>query len=122
MELKLITQIIVIIHFIAIHRNYYVTQDKSSGHLPCAPQPGFLALAALIFGQWKPLGVLGATLFFGFAATVANVSQVIPQLAVIPPLLLKSFPYIVTLIALVLFSRTSRAPRASGQPYYPGQG
>ena len=83
---------------------------------------GFLALAALIFGQWKPLGVLGATLFFGLAATVANVSQVIPQLAVIPPLLLKSFPYIVTLIALVLFSRTSRAPRAAGQPYYPGQG
>ncbi len=83
---------------------------------------GFLALAALIFGQWKPLGVLGATLFFGFAATVANVSQVIPQLAVIPPLLLKSFPYVVTLAALVLFSRTSRAPRAAGQPYYPGQG
>ena len=83
---------------------------------------GFLALAALIFGQWKPLGVLGATLFFGFATTVANVSQVIPQLAVIPPLLLKSFPYIVTLIALVLFSKTSQAPKAAGQPYYPGQG
>ncbi len=83
---------------------------------------GFLALAALIFGQWKPLGVLGATLFFGFASTVANVSQVIPQLAVIPPLLLKSFPYIVTLIALVLFSKSSQAPRAAGQPYYPGQG
>jgi simple sugar transport system permease protein len=83
---------------------------------------GFLALAALIFGQWKPLGVLGATLFFGFASTVANVSQVIPQLAVIPPLLLKSFPYIVTLIALVLFSKTSQAPKAAGQPYYPGQG
>lgn len=83
---------------------------------------GFLALAALIFGQWKPLGILGATLFFGFAATVANVSQVIPQLSVIPPLLLKSFPYVVTLVALVLFSKTSRAPRAAGQPYYPGQG
>ncbi len=83
---------------------------------------GFLALAALIFGQWKPLGVLGATLFFGFATTVANVSQVIPQLAVIPPLLLKSFPYVVTLIALVLFSKSSQAPRAAGQPYYPGQG
>ncbi len=53
---------------------------------------GFLALAALIFGQWRPLGVLGATLFFGFAATVANVSQVIPQFAVIPPLLLKVSP------------------------------
>ena len=50
---------------------------------------GFLALASLIFGQWKPLGVLGATLFSGFASTVANVSQVIPSLAVIPPILLR---------------------------------
>ena len=60
---------------------------------------GFLALAALIFGQWKPLGILGATAFFGFAATVANVSQVIPQFASIPGLLLKAFPYVVTLAA-----------------------
>mgnify|MGYP000356770286 CR=1 FL=1 len=83
---------------------------------------GFLSLAALIFGQWKPLGVLGATFFFGFAMTIANVSQVVPELAVIPPLILKVFPYVVTLIALVLFSKTSQAPKASGQPYYPGQG
>lgn len=53
---------------------------------------GFLALASLIFGQWKPLGVLAATFFFGFASTIANVSQVIPELAVIPPILLKIFP------------------------------
>ncbi len=83
---------------------------------------GFLSLAALIFGQWKPLGVLGATFFFGFAMTVANVSQVVPELSVIPPLILKVFPYVVTLIALVLFSKTSQAPKAAGQPYYPGQG
>lgn len=45
---------------------------------------GFLAIAALIFGQWKPLGILAATLFFGVATTIANVSQVIPSLAQIP--------------------------------------
>lgn len=83
---------------------------------------GFLSLAALIFGQWKPLGVLGATFFFGFAMTIANVSQVVPELAVIPPLILKVFPYVVTLVALVLFSKSSQAPKAAGQPYYPGQG
>ena len=83
---------------------------------------GFLALAALIFGQCKPLGVLGAAFFFGFATTIANVSQVVPELAVIPPIILKVFPYVVTLLALVLFSKTSQAPKASGQPYYPGQG
>jgi len=78
---------------------------------------GFLALAALIFGQWKPLGILGATFFFGFARTVANVSQVIPSLSVIPPIWLKIFPYAVTLIALVLFSKHSVAPKADGEPY-----
>ncbi len=78
---------------------------------------GFLALAALIFGQWKPLGILGATFFFGFARTIANVSQVIPSLSIIPPIWLKIFPYFVTLIALVLFSKKSAAPKASGQAY-----
>lgn len=82
---------------------------------------GFLALAALIFGQWKPLGILGATAFFGFAATVANVSQVIPQFASIPGLLLKAFPYVVTLGALVLFSKSSQAPRAAGEPFDQGK-
>jgi ABC-type uncharacterized transport system permease subunit len=82
---------------------------------------GFLALAALIFGQWKPFGVLGATLFFGFASTVANVSQAVPALAQIPGILLKTFPYIVTLIVLVLFSKSSQAPRAAGEPYDQGK-
>ena len=78
---------------------------------------GFLAIAALIFGQWKPIGILGSTLFFGFAATVANVSQVIPQLDPVPPVILKIFPYVVTLVALVVFSKSSQAPKASGQPF-----
>ncbi|MFO7611636.1 MAG: ABC transporter permease [Clostridia bacterium] len=78
---------------------------------------GFLALAALIFGQWKPLGILGAAFFFGFARTVADASQVIPQFNVVPPIILKIFPYVVTLIALVLFSKTSKAPKAAGQPF-----
>jgi len=82
---------------------------------------GFLALAALIFGQWKPLGILGATLFFGVAATVANVSQVIPQLASIPSVFLKTFPYIATLIALIAFSKSSHAPKAAGETFDVGK-
>jgi len=82
---------------------------------------GFLALAALIFGQWKPLGILGATLFFGFASTLANISQVVPALARIPGLLLKAFPYVLTLFALVFFSKTTQAPRAAGEPFDPGK-
>lgn len=78
---------------------------------------GFLSIAALIFGQWKPLGILGATFFFGTATTIANVSQVIPQLGVIPPVFFKVFPYVITLVALVVFSKRSRAPRAIGEPF-----
>jgi len=82
---------------------------------------GFLALAALIFGQWKPLGILGACFFFGFAATLANASQAEPALKVIPDVVLKVFPYAVTLLALVLLSKKSQAPRASGEPFEAGK-
>lgn len=82
---------------------------------------GFLALASLIFGQWKPLGVLGATFFFGFASTVANVSQVLPALAIFPPIILKTFPYVVTLIALVIFSKSSQVPKALGEHFDSGK-
>ena len=82
---------------------------------------GFLALASLIFGQWKPLGILGATFFFGFASTLANVSQVVPALAAIPGIILKSFPYVVTLIALIIFSKSSQAPKAIGEPFEHGK-
>lgn len=82
---------------------------------------GFLALAALIFGQWKPLGILGATFFFGLSSTIANVSQVVPVFAAIPGIILKSFPYVVTLLALIVFSKSSQAPRASGEPFEHGK-
>lgn len=82
---------------------------------------GFLALAALIFGQWRPLGILAATLFFGFATTVANVSQIVPQLQSIPQVLLKIFPYVVTLIALIIFSKSTQAPKAAGEPFDVGK-
>ncbi|MBN2853222.1 MAG: ABC transporter permease [Clostridia bacterium] len=78
---------------------------------------GFLALAALIFGQWKPFGVLGATFFFGTAVTIANISQVIPELGFIPPLVLKIFPYVITLLALIVFSKSSQAPKAEGESF-----
>lgn len=82
---------------------------------------GFLALAALIFGQWKPLGILGATFFFGFASTIATTAQAIPALSQLPGVVLKTFPYVVTLLVLVIFSKTTQAPRAAGQPFEQGK-
>ncbi|MFA6682562.1 MAG: ABC transporter permease, partial [Sphaerochaeta sp.] len=48
---------------------------------------------------------------------IANVSQVIPSLNVIPPVVFKVFPYIATLVALVAFSKKSAAPKAVGDPF-----
>ena len=78
---------------------------------------GFLALAALIFGQWKPLGILGASFFFGFASTIANVSQAVPALMSIPPVLLKTFPYIVNSNRTGIILKIIQAPKAEGIPY-----
>lgn len=78
---------------------------------------GFLAIAGLIFGQWKPLGILGSTFFFGFCYTMANMSRIVPQLSIIPAGIFSAFPYVATLIVLVFTSKRNAAPLASGVPY-----
>lgn len=84
---------------------------------------GFLAVAVLIFGQWKPMRILGASLFFGLMKTIAAAYSGIPFLAGtgIPSYVYKMIPYIATLIVLVFTSKHSQAPRASGIPYDKGQ-
>ncbi len=82
---------------------------------------GFLALAALIFGKWNPWGVLGASLFFGFAKTVADMSKLFDSLKGMPNIFFNTFPYVVTIIALVLFSKNAAGPRAAGEPFDTGK-
>lgn len=82
---------------------------------------GFIALAALIFGKWNPLGVLGAGLFFGFSQALSVVAYQIPFLSKLPQEFFYAFPYILTIIALVIFSGKSVAPRAVGKPYDKGE-
>ncbi len=84
---------------------------------------GFLALAVLIFGQWKPVKIMWASLFFGLMKAVAAAYSGIPFLAAtgIPSYVYKMIPYVATLIVLVFTSRNSQAPRASGVPYDKGQ-
>ena len=78
---------------------------------------GFLAIAALIFGQWKPLGILGSTMFFGLCMTVANIGRILPAFSSVPMAVLGAFPYLATLVALIFSSKKSSAPLASGQPF-----
>lgn len=84
---------------------------------------GFLALAVLIFGQWKPMKILYASLFFGLMKAVAAAYSGIPFLSGlgIPSYFYKMVPYIATLVVLIFTSKNSQAPRASGVPYDKGQ-
>ncbi|MEM1484617.1 ABC transporter permease [Oscillospiraceae bacterium PP1C4] len=83
---------------------------------------GFLALAVLIFGQWKPSRILMAAFFFGLMKTVASAYSGIPVLAAlkIPNDIYKMIPYIATLIVLAFTSKNSQEPKASGIPYDKG--
>ena len=84
---------------------------------------GFLALAVLIFGQWKPVKIMLASLFFGLMKAVAAAYSGIPFLSSlgIPSYFYKMVPYIITLIVLVFTSKNSQAPKAEGVPYDKGQ-
>jgi len=84
---------------------------------------GFLALAVLIFGQWKPVKIMGASLFFGLTKAIAASYSGIPFLSNlgVPSYLFKMIPYIATLVVLIFTSKNSMAPRASGVPYDKGQ-
>ena len=83
---------------------------------------GFLSLAVMIFGQWKPLRIALAALLFGFFRALSNVYQGFDFLAAlnIPGTVYNMLPYIVSLIVLALTSKNSRAPKAEGIPYDKG--
>ena len=78
---------------------------------------GFIALAAVAFGRWNPWGVTGAALLFGAAQALSVLSINFSALAVFPSEVFNILPYLVTLIALVVFSGRDYAPQASGKPY-----
>ncbi|RVU55247.1 ABC transporter permease [Anaerosphaera multitolerans] len=76
---------------------------------------GFIALAAMIFGGWKPQGALVACLLFGAAQ---GLSVSLGNIGIeIDPNLLSMLPYIITLLVLVLFVKGTKGPSASGKPF-----
>lgn len=77
---------------------------------------GFIALAALIFGQWKPLGVLGATILFGFLQAL---SVTFAGRNILPSQLVEALPYLITMLALI-FTGRSKAPKALGRSFQEG--
>ena len=83
---------------------------------------GFLALAVMIFGQWKPLRIAGAALFFAVFRAMANIFDSIPFLAALgwPKEIYNMMPFIASMVVLAFTSRKSRAPKAEGIPYDKG--
>ena len=84
---------------------------------------GFLALAVLIFGQWRPWRILFAALFFGFMMTISAAYTGIPFLQGlnIPSDFYKMIPYIATLVLLSFTSLSARAPKSLGEVYDAGK-
>jgi simple sugar transport system permease protein len=82
---------------------------------------GFIALAAVSFGRWLPLGILGSSLLFGAASALAVYIVNIQSLKFLPSEIFSILPYFITLATLVIFSGKDYAPRASGQPYDRGK-
>jgi len=84
---------------------------------------GFLALAVLIFGQWKPMRILAAAFFFGLMKAISSSYSGIDFMRAIsiPAYVYKMVPYIATLVILAFSSKLSQAPKASGMPYDKGR-
>ena len=84
---------------------------------------GFLALAVMIFGQWKPVNIGLAALLFGLFRALSNVYTGFDALVAlkIPSTVYNMLPYIISLVVLIFISGKSRAPKAEGIPYDKGQ-
>ena len=99
--------------YLSIGQSSLFTRNMTSGR-------GFIALAALIFGKWRPVQTLLACLFFGFTEAMTIQMQGVVKLPSgedIPVQFIQMVPYVLTMIVLAGFIGQSRAPRALGRPY-----
>ena len=99
--------------YLSIGQSSLFTRNMTSGR-------GFIALAALIFGKWRPAQTMLACLFFGFTEAVTIQMQGVVKLPSgedIPVQFIQMVPYILTMVVLAGFIGHSRPPRALGQPY-----
>jgi simple sugar transport system permease protein len=98
--------------YIAIAQNAGFSRDMTAGQ-------GYIALAALIFGKWRPYPVLGACLMFGLLDAIAIRLQGVRMAGIgeVPVQLIQASPYLLTVILLAGFIGKAVAPKAAGVPY-----
>lgn len=93
--------------YLSIGQSSLFARNMSAGR-------GFIALAALIFGKWRPVQTMLACLLFGFAEALSIQMQGVSQ---VPVQFIQIVPYVLTIVVLAGFIGQSRAPRALGTPY-----
>jgi general nucleoside transport system permease protein len=99
--------------YLSIGQSSLFTRNMTSGR-------GFIALAALIFGKWRPVQTLFACVFFGFTEAITIQMQGVVKLPSgddIPVQFIQMVPYVLTIVVLAGFIGQSRPPRALGLPY-----
>jgi simple sugar transport system permease protein len=98
--------------YLAIAQNAAFSRDMTAGQ-------GFIALAAMIFGKWRPWPAFGACLLFGFLDAVAIRLQGVEVAAIgqVPVEAIQALPYLLTVVLLAGFVGRATAPRAIGEPY-----
>ena len=102
--------------YLSIGQSSLFTRNMTSGR-------GFIALAALIFGKWRPVQTMLACLLFGFTEAVSIQMQGVVKLPSgedIPVQFIQIVPYVLTIVVLAGFIGHSRPPRALGMPYEKG--
>jgi simple sugar transport system permease protein len=98
----------------------YLVLAQNPGFVPnMTAGRGYMALAAMIFGKWHPLGALAACLLFGFldASAIRLQGVVLPGIGAVPVQAIQALPYVLTVVLLAGFIGRSRAPGALGTPY-----
>ena len=93
--------------YLSIGQSSLFTRNMTAGR-------GYIALAALIFGKWRPVHTMLACLLFGFAQALSIQMQGVTQVRVE---YIEMIPYVLTMVVLAGFIGASRAPRALGRPY-----
>ena len=98
--------------YLSIAQNAGFVRDMTAGQ-------GFIALAAIIFGKWRPFPAFGACLLFGLLDAVAIRLQGVrvPGVGEVPVQLIQALPYLLTVFLLAGFIGRAIAPRAAGVPY-----
>jgi simple sugar transport system permease protein len=98
--------------YLSIAQNAAFSRDMTAGQ-------GYIALAAMIFGKWKPVPALGACLMFGLLDAIAIRLQGVrlPGIGEVPVQLIQVLPYVLTVILLAGFIGRAIAPKAIGVPY-----